>query len=200
MLITIASYAATAVLPFAAYMGYLRYINRNIPKVLAALPAVENEVEVELPATGLTVIDYVIPAETEEEFLRRLKHIHSEAWQTYQSDYKNKKILDDSDRFVNMLILKYRNGEVDMECRQHTMNFTDGTEIWIANKWYSYGNVYRCKRSGITFDYSDGRLSPYTFMSIVDLEMEKTNFYEWKKYHDDYSRRRLKGLKTLLRM
>lgn len=196
MLVTIASYALSSVVPFAAYFGYMRFINRNIPKVLAAPPAVESEVD--LPASGLSVIDYVIPPETEEEFLKRLKHIHSKAWQTYQSDYKHKTILDTSDRFVNMLILKYRNGEVDMECGAHTMKFSDGTQIWIANKWYSYGNVYECKRSGIKFDYSDGRLSPYTFMSIVDLEMEKTNFQEWKKYHDDYSRRRLKGLKALL--
>lgn len=152
-----------------------------------------------MPACGLSVIDYVIPDETEDEFLKRLKYIHSEAWQTYQIDYKYKKILDNSDRFVNMLILKYRNGEVGMDCETHTMKFSDGTELWIANKWYSYGNVYKCHRQGITFDCSEGRLSPYTFMCIVDLEMEKTNFREWKRYHDEYTRRRLKFITSLLR-
>lgn len=194
MLITIASYAVTAVLPFAAYMGYLRFINRNVPKVLASPP-----VESDLPASGLSVVDYVIPAETEDEFLKRLKHIHSDAWQVYQAGYKHGKLLEAADRYVNMLILKLRNGEVSIDCRTHTMNFSDGTEIWIANKWYSYGNVYKCKRPGIAFEYGDGRLSPYTFMSIVDLELEHSNFAQWKKYHDDYSRRRLKGIKTLLR-
>lgn len=197
MLITIASYAATAVLPFAAYIGYIRYIHRNVPKVLVNPPALEC---VDLPASGLSVFEYTIPDETEEDYLKRLKFIHSEAWQEYQHNYKSRILLENSDRFVSLLLLKYRNGEVGIECSSHTMNFTDGTEIWISNKYYGYGNVHACKRAAIKFESHDGRLSPYTFMSIVDLEMEKTNFTAWKKHHDEYSRRRLKGIKTLLSM
>lgn len=199
MLITIASYVATAVLPFATYIGYKSYINRNIPKVLAKPPAPAEAEVVELPTSGLSVIEYNIPEETEEEYLKRLKFIHSEVWQEYQNYYKSRKLLEAPDRFVNLLLLKLRNGEVSMECRQHTMKFSDGTEIWIANKYYGYGNVYECKRPGIKFDSSDGRLSPYTFMTIVDLNMEHTDFAIWKQHHDDYSRRRMKGIKALLR-
>lgn len=198
MIITIASYLASTILPFALYQGYLRYINRNIPKVLATPPEPAVVEVVELPPSGLSVIEYNIPEETEEQYLKRLKYIHSEAWQEYQNTYKSRKLLEAPDRFVNLLLLKLHNGEVSMECRQHTMRFSEGTEIWIANKYYGYGNVYECKRPGIKFESCAGRLSPYTFMKIVDLNMERTNFAEWKQHHDDYSRRRVTGIKALL--
>ena len=195
MLTTIMSYVASSALPFSGYYLYTRYTQRNIPKVLANYKSKPDE-----PQTlGLSVVEYDIPAETEEQYLSRLKTIHSEAWQSYVNDYKGKPILEEQDRFLNLLILKYRNGDVHLEARTHTMTFSDGTEIWTANKYYSFGNIWVCKsRPGMVFSTNDGRLSPYTFMTIVDLENELTDFHTWKKAHDAYTRKRLKSFGSIL--
>lgn len=193
MFLTIMSYIITGGAPLAIYLGYLKYINRNTPKVLTKSPE-----ETESYPSGLSIIEYNIPPETEDEYLSRLKIIHREAWSAYQHDYKDKSILTEQDRFVNILMLKQRNGELEATIRTHTLNFSDGTELWIANKYYSYGNIWRCKRPGMAFANSSGRLSPYTFMSIVDLEMELSNYASWKALHDNYSRKRLSSLKHKL--
>lgn len=193
MFITIVSYILAAAVPFCLYTGYLRFINRNIPTVLTESPKIEE------PQSGLSVYEYVIPPETESEYLTRLKTIHPDAWTDYEENYSSHSLHEVGDRFVNLLILKYRNGEITAKCSEHTLDFSEGTSIWISNKYYAYGNIHHCKRAGMRFESDMNHLSPYTFMSVVDLEFELKEFDNWKNTHDVYSRSRKNGIKKLLR-
>ena len=196
MLTTALAFTALSSVPFivsvSGYYAYRFYKNRNIPKVFSRKPT-DGALSL-----GLSVVDYEIPEENEEQYLNRLKTLYPSAWTEYFNSLGRRKIFDEADRHVNMLILKHRNGEINAKVGNYTIDFEDGTKVWIANKYYSYGNVYECKRTSLKFDNSSYRLSPYTFMSLVDLEQELNSYTTWKRYHDNYSRLRFRTIKELL--
>lgn len=191
MLITIISYFLVSIAPLSVYIGYNLYRNQTVPNTLPSTTKFK-----EFPASGMSVVNFVVPIESEEEYLTRLKFLHSEAWDFYNKSSHTKELMIDQDRHVNMLMLKFKNEQNKITCDQHTMKFEDGTEIWIGNKYYSYGNVYSSplNRPRFTFSSSQGRLSPYTFMCVVDLDMELQEFSSWKRLHDNYDLQILKRM------
>lgn len=182
MLVDIFSYVLTAIIPVGVYAGVTTYRSRaNRP-----LSTPVGKIESNYPPLGISTTDYVIPSETEDEYLQRLQKLHPDAWKEYCKGYAERTLLIDHDRYVNMLILKFKNNEIKATLGVHTLDFQDGTELWISNKYYSFGNVFRSNRPYLKFDASQGRYSPYTFMCIVDLEFELSKFNDWKRMHDVY--------------
>lgn len=194
MIIEVLSYIGTAMASVGIYAGVKSFLNRERP-----ISTPIGTTITDLPKLGFTTTDYTIPVESEEEYLKRLKSLHSEAWQTYVDRYSGKKLLPEQDRYINMLILKYKNNEIKAKLGSATLNFDEGTEIWTGNKYYSFGYIWRSKRN-MEFGIDHNRISPYTFMCLVDLEMEIGNFSNWKRLHDTYERavyERLKNEKLL---
>lgn len=43
---------------------------------------------------------------------------------------------------LNFLVGKYYAGLVTLEVDEYSMTFSDGTEVWTANRYYSAGHIY----------------------------------------------------------
>lgn len=185
MLETIIACIISGSLPLGAYIGYQRFWPKG-----KVFPKISNpEVNVD-PESGMTIVDYTTPDETEEEYLSRLKYIHSEAWQEY-CKYTERPIAHDADRHINLLILNAERGLITYKVGAHTVDFDNSEEVWVANRYYSFGNLYRSKkRPNLVYDGCSQRLSPYTFLKLVDFMKERENHSEWKRVHDAYQRRR----------
>lgn len=180
MIDIIASCAITAAATFGVHYAYIKYFTHK-----SILPRISNPNPE--PQSGLSIIDYNIE-ETEEQYLSRLKYIHSKAWQEYTSN-ASREIHIDADRHINLLLLNASKGYISYHVGDHTMDFGDGEEIWIANKYFAYGHIHRSRaKPHLKFSYHDYRLSPYTFLRLVDFEYEHTNPLEWKRKHDEYGR------------
>ncbi|ECV9084126.1 hypothetical protein SEPL_223 [Salmonella phage SE_PL] len=180
MIDIIVSCAVTAVASFGVHYAYMKYFPQKsiLPRISKTNPE---------PPSGLSTVDYNIE-ETEEQYLNRLKYIHSTAWQEY-SQHADRAIHIDGDRHVNLLILNASKGYISYNVGHHTLNFGSGEEIWIANKYFAYGHIHRSSsKPHLRFSYTDHRLSPYTFLRLVDFEYEHTNPLEWKRKHDEYGR------------
>lgn len=189
MLLTIASYIASTVIPFGVYFGYRKYRRRFIPKFI------ENPVSGESNSPmGLSVIDYEIPPETEEQYMTRLKTLHPEAFKEYKKYHRN--VLLEHDRFINMLILRYRHGEIKVKPNSHVLSFSDGTDIWTSNRYYGFATIYECtSKPELKFSCNEGCVSAYTFMSLVDLDDELRNPSMWRHKHSEYTNNKHKSLR-----
>jgi|AGFS01.1.fsa_nt_gi hypothetical protein len=185
MLETIIACIISGSLPLGAYIGYQRFWPKN-----KIFPKVSNpEVNVD-PESGMTIVDYKTPDETEEEYLSRLKFIHSNAWQEFRK-YDSRPIAYDADRHINLLILNAERGIISYKIGAHTLDFNTTEEVWISNRYYSFGNLYMSKqRPDLVFDGTNYRLSAYTFLKLVDFIKERSEHAEWKREHDAYQRRR----------
>lgn len=196
MILEIITYVGSAVVGAGVYAGIDAYRNRAgraISTPVGTFP--KNDIPL-----GISTVDFSIPEESEEAYLNRLKFIHPEAWKEYQSGYSSRELLIEEDLYINMLLLKAQSGEIEVTVGPHTMDFGDGTELWIGNKYYSYGNIYRSKnRSNMIFTYGEGRYSPYTFLSIVDYEMRATEFAKWKRLHDAYDKNIINKIRGILK-
>lgn len=108
---------------------------------------------------------------TDEQYLKHLCKLYPEAYKTYKSDMAEKRIVERSDRYVMRMILAAEAGDMDVKLSGLTMDFSNGDQVWIGNKYYSYGNLYRSEDNPhCVFSISNGTLSLYTFMRLVHLE------------------------------
>lgn len=108
---------------------------------------------------------------SDDQYLKHLCKLYPEAYKTYKEKLSHKRIIGRADRYVMRMIIATENGDLDVELSTATMNFSNGDEVWIANKYYSYGNLYRSKDNPhCVFEISDATLSLYTFMRLVHLE------------------------------
>lgn len=115
-----------------------------------------------------TIPDIVMTA---EEHFAYLKNQYPAAWKEYKQRHTARKILDRADRHIQRLILAYEAGEITAELGQHTLDFSNGDELWIANKYFAYGYMYRSEHNKhICYEYDHYTVSPYTFLRVVDLE------------------------------
>lgn len=108
---------------------------------------------------------------TSEQHFEHLKRQYPIAWKEYQEKHKSRKILDRADRYILRLILAYDAGELEAKIGHCTLDFANGDELWISNKYYAYGRLYRSEHNKqICFDSDHYTISPYTFLRVVDLE------------------------------
>jgi len=108
---------------------------------------------------------------TSEQHFEHLKRQYPIAWKEYQEKHKDRKILDRADRYILRLILAYEAGDLDAKIGHCTLDFANGDELWISNKYYAYGRLYRSVHNRhICFDSDHYTISPYTFLRVVDLE------------------------------
>jgi len=108
---------------------------------------------------------------TSEQHFEHLKRQYPIAWKEYQEKHKDRKILDRADRYILRLILAYDAGELEAKIGHCTLDFANGDELWISNKYYAYGRLYRSEHNKqICFDSDHYTISPYTFLRVVDLE------------------------------
>lgn len=76
------------------------------------------------------------------------------------------------------LIIKYYDGELTAKASEYVIKFSDDSEIWIGNKYYAYGSLYRHKH---IYDSSE-RVSDEVFVEILHLENTlKSPFYAIEK-------------------
>lgn len=120
---------------------------------------------------GLVTEDIEITFMTEDEHLTHLKVAYPNAWKDYESRHISRAINSRGDRYISRLLLAYERGEVKAEIKtEHTLDFANGDSIWISNKYYGYGHLYRSVHAPHCIFDSDFTVTPYTFMRIVDLE------------------------------
>lgn len=48
-----------------------------------------------------------------------------------------------TEKHLSHVIAKYDAGLVTVKCDEYTMTFSDGTCVWMANKFYASGKLYR---------------------------------------------------------
>lgn len=107
----------------------------------------------------------------DDQYLKHLCKLYPEAYKTYKSDMAEKRIVERSDRYVMRMILAAEAGDMEVKLSGLTMDFSNGDQVWIGNKYYSYGNLYRSEDNPhCVFSISNGTLSLYTFMRLVHLE------------------------------
>lgn len=46
------------------------------------------------------------------------------------------------EKVLNLIVGKYRAGMLSVKADEHTMTFSDGTCIWIGNKYYASGHIW----------------------------------------------------------
>lgn len=145
--------------------------------------------------------------ETEEEFLERLKFLHSKAWGDYKSYMSDKILREDSDMVLYKTLLAYHAGAIKVEFTSHHAHFSNGLTLWIENKYYGFGNItttyisndsYARKMLSFKqycFESMGGRYTPYTFMWLVDTIFKEQHPAKWKSMHDEYTRDKIRKAK-----
>ena len=109
---------------------------------------------------------------TGEQHLEYLCKTYPRAYNDYQKHHKSKEIISRADRHIMRLILAVNSGKLKAEIGSHTLDFENGDELWIANKYYgSYASLYRSKHNArCKYDGGSETISLYTFMCVVELE------------------------------
>lgn len=133
-------------------------------------------------ADGLIVQDAVEKVITVEEHFEMLKKQYSKAYDEYEvsATRRNTRVHQNASRRVMKNILAYEAGEMTIVIGRHTMDFSNGDEVWIGNRYHSFGNVWECKEPNIEFDSDSFRLDPYVWLRLVDLEVKITENDSWK--------------------
>lgn len=147
--------------------------------------------------------------ETEEEFLERLKFLHSKAWGDYQRYFTDRLLREDSDMVLYKTLLAYNSGGMKLELTSHHAHFSNGLTLWIENKYYGFGNItttfirndsYARKMLSFQqycFETTGGRYTPYTFMWLVDTIFKAQHPAKWKTMHDEYTRDKIRGAESV---
>lgn len=195
--------AASAVTPFSLYIAY-QYRNKiknlfkstilDDPKLTDALDENNPVEKSDLPTLGLTYEEYELQhPETEEEYLKRLRTIHPDAYKEFKNTMNDRIQLDECDMIVYKALLDYKSGKLKIDERHnssYTLRFKNGLEIWIENKYFGFGHIhfYEVNGKSYKFRWDEGRLSEYTFMWLVDIVYEHESYVVWKQRHDNYTR------------
>lgn len=154
---------------------------------------------------GLTYEEFELEKpETEEEFLGRLKFLHSEAWDDYKRYMSSRILMEDSDMVLYKTLLAYNSGGLTLELTSHYAHFSNGLTLWTENKYYGFGNItttfirndaYTRKMLAFKpycFETTAGRYTPYTFMWLVDTIFKVQHPAKWKSMHDEYTRDKIR--------
>lgn len=154
---------------------------------------------------GLSYEEYELEKpETEEEYLIRLKKIHSKAWEDYQRYATDRLLREDSDMVVYKTLLAHNAGAMKLKLTPHHAHFDNGLTLWIENKYYGFGNItmtwmsddsYLRKMTAFkpySFETTGGRYTPYTFMWLVDTIFKAQSPLKWKTMHDEYTRDKIR--------
>lgn len=199
----------SAITPLSLYIGY--QYRHNIKNSLCNLfkdvkledCLDENNILVEEDddELGISYVEYELAnPETEEEYLSRLKFLHSEAWEDYQRYGDRRPVKDDADMVMYKTLLNYHKGEITIKITDHYATFSNGLSIWISNAYYAWGNIdipftestgFRRKAEQFVkyqFNGSLEKYSPYTFMWLVDSMFMEQQPVKWKEMHDKYTR------------
>lgn len=105
----------------------------------------------------------------EDEYIKYLKKKYPKAVKDYNEYIKNRELFPRMERHIIRLLISLSNKEITAVVTKHTINFSTGDRIWIANKYYSYGNLYESKTHPHCAIEKAG-LCINTFLRIVDLE------------------------------
>lgn len=154
-----------------------KFLYSNSSKALKKIELAQRELT-QLRSSGKQLISGELTTETipeivmtSEQHFEYLKQTYPEAYNEYKEKHTRRKILDRADRYILRLILAYESGDLKASIGHCTLNFSNGDEIWIANKYYAYGRLYRSIHNNhVCFDNDYFTISPYTFLRIVDLE------------------------------
>lgn len=140
------------------------------------------------PDIGLSYEEYVLN-ETEEEYLTRLKRLHSCAWSEFSSYICKRELNERNDMLLAKSILDARDNKLKYEVDKYHIKFDNGVFVWIENRWFGFGGV--TSTTGVKTHSSDAvlnnRVSDYTWMMLVDFYEEITDFDNWKRKHDEYT-------------
>lgn len=149
---------------------------------------------------GLSYEEYELEKpESEEEYLARLKFLHSKAWDDYSRYVDRRPLAEESDMILYKTLLAYHSGAMSLTLTSHHAHFSNGLTLWIENEYYGFGNIcetwiesqsYRRKMLSFKpyfFQSTEMRLTPYTFMWLVDTVFKEKSLSKWKKMHDDYT-------------
>lgn len=171
-------------------LGFFVYLKWGKPNLKNIKNLVSNSTDNNYPELGISYEEFEIK-ETEEEYLSRLCTLYKDAYKEYKS--KTTELDSQTDRYINLSVLKIRTKEMQVELNHYTMDFSDGTQIWVQNKWYGFGKIYRCTTHSnfINFNHIHNTIGCYAFMSLVDLYYEKIDEQSWKQNHDEYTRKKL---------
>lgn len=199
-LVTIGSYAASAVLPLVAVKVYSsRKSIQKYFKVLFSSSTVVITPEKEYPDLGMVTYDIVIE-ETDSEFTTRLETIYKDEWKEYLEYNKNKPLDTLYDRLLLIALVKAANENDNgiVNVSDYHLDFDNGIRVWTANRWYAFGHLHRVdgrlSNRGVTAS-SSVKLSNYTWLRLVDLYMEHRFFDDWKERHDKYTNNALSSRK-----
>lgn len=115
--------------------------------------------------------------EVQEEFLTEEEHIQylikkfPEPWDEYNYDwYLDRPIHEAGDRLLARLLIGISRGTYTATLSKYTIKVSDGTEIWIDNKYFSYGSVHRTTHGKHYMFNCNYRPSPYVFLLTLELE------------------------------
>lgn len=122
-------------------------------------------------AVGLVTEDIPPTVMSTEQYTKYLKKTYSEAWENYNCSYSmDKPIAARTDTHILRLILETEEGKLTATKDSHTIDFSNGDSVWIANKYYGYGQMYGSVKYPHLRTNTQFRLSPYTFLRLVNFE------------------------------
>lgn len=177
------------------------FMDNSTKKLLELAQKTQERIDNTDDELGLTYEEFELEKpETEEEFLKRLKFLHSKAWEDYQRYMQDRILREDSDMVLYKTLLAYNAGAMKLELTSHHAHFSNGLTLWVENKYYGFGNItttymrnesYNRKMLSFKqycFESMGGRYTPYTFMWLVDTIFKAQHPVKWKTMHDEYTR------------
>lgn len=192
----IAAAVAGAVSSGAVTFGYYRFSRRYAVQEQHVLPqqaiwdviddsVISGEAEVQKimqTVDGLSVVAPKTKVITTEEHCQMLMKKYSKEYKQFD-DYHERRhttIHQRGSHRIMQNLLAVEAGEMTVTIGRHTMDFSNGDEIWIANKYHSYGYIWTSAESGCEFTNDSGRLDPYVWLRVVELEEKLTGYPNWK--------------------
>lgn len=184
------------------------FMDNSTKKLLKLVHQSQVKQDSEDSELGLSYEEYELEKpETEEEYLSRLKFLHSKAWDDYKRYIESRPLREDSDMILYKTLLAYNAGGMKLEITKHHAHFENGLTLWIENKYYGFGNItqtwmqsdsYRKKMMSFApyfFESTSERYTPYTFMWLVDTIFKVQSPVKWKSMHDEYTRDKIRKSK-----
>lgn len=121
-------------------------------------------------ATLLSQIDYVrvqdTPSKTKEQRHRTRQEMMRNFFSSELKAKRREGNPGEHNDIMMKLIVKYYSGEITAQASEYVIKFSDDSEIWIGNKYYAYGTLYRHKH---IYDSCE-RVSDEVFVEILYLE------------------------------